>query len=126
MSDTTGVTTTPQPDVPVPASAVKVGDWTDVDTPDVYRTLKGARRGVGGNFVEALAIQLPDGTLEGLEVRAQLDVWQHTFHQHWDHPLTPDEARRWASKLTHAAHELGQLASAFCKAADELDGWVQR
>lgn len=109
----------------VPRAVVKIGAWTDVDFPDdTYRTISGQRRGIRGNYVEAYAMQEPSGSLVELSVRAELDVWEHTFQHRWDDELSAADAREWAARLAAAAAELSELASAFNDAADEIDGWV--
>src|ERR1700738_651514 len=119
------MTTTTKPDTSAPVGAVELSDWCDLGTLDAYRTFSGRKRGVGTNSVEATGMQNPDGTVEEVCVRAALDVWEHTFHQHWDDGLSTTEARRWAALLA-AASEMMALASAFLAAADEADGWSVR
>ena len=56
-------------------------------------------------------MQNPDGSLEELAVRADIDVWQHCFRLHWDNGLTPLAARSLADELDVAVGELSALAS---------------
>ena len=119
-------TATQLPDVRPPAGAHEVAEWVDVDTPDVHRTFSGPRREAKGNYVEAYGLQNPDGSLEELAVRASIDVWQHSFRQHWDNGLSPLGARRLADELDAAVGELSALASALRAAANEVDGWAAR
>ena len=51
-------------------------------------------------------MQNPDGSLEELSVRADIDVWQHSFHHDWDHALTPLGAGRLADELCPNGHRL--------------------
>ena len=114
------------PDIQPPAGAHEVTEWVDVGTPDLHRTFSGPRREAKGNYVEAYGLQNPDGSLDELAVRADIDVWQHRFHQHWDNGLSPLEARRLADELDAAVGELSALASALRASANEVDGWAAR
>jgi hypothetical protein len=38
---TTATTTNPYPQVPAPTGAADISEWTDVGTPDAYRTFSG-------------------------------------------------------------------------------------
>jgi hypothetical protein len=122
-------------DVAVPPAAVTISDWVDVDHPeDTYRSFSGQRRGFEhdecasrGQYIEAFGLQNPDGTLEELAVRAELDVWDvGGYHHIWDDALTPAEARKWAQRLVSDAHKILILADAFTQAADEVEGWAAR
>ncbi len=75
-------------------------------------------------YVEAYGLQNPDGSFDELAVRADIDVWQHSFRQHWDNALSPLEARRLADELDAAVAEVSALASALRAAATEVDGWA--
>jgi hypothetical protein len=98
--------TNQSPDIAPPTGAHDVSDWTDVGTPDMYRTFTGPRREVRDNYVEAYGLQNADGSLEFLEVRASLDVWEHNVHHYWDNALPPLDARPLADRIDVAAAEL--------------------
>lgn len=110
--------------VAIPAHAADVSEWQDVDTVDAYRTVSSLRRHVGEDFVEAYCLQNPDGSLEEQAVRAQIDATP-AFSQHWDHPLSPIEARAFALRLGSAAADLIKLSQALLVAADEVEVWTR-
>jgi hypothetical protein len=111
--------------MPLPKGAVSADEWVDVGCREgAWRNFTGPVREIrGGSFVETTGIQNEDASLEAVCVRAQLDVWEHTFHTSWDDMLTPLDARRYAAKLKAAASELTELSLAFEAAADEVDRW---
>jgi hypothetical protein len=131
----TTTTTDPFPNTSPPAGAAEISEWTDLDHPeDTYRTFSGPRRGFEhdecahrGNYVHAYGLQNPDGTLEELAVRAELDVWDiGHYAAYWDTALSPEAARNWAHRLVADARKILILADAFMDAAAEVDGWAAR
>jgi hypothetical protein len=96
--------TAANPEVPVPHGA-RPDTWQD-DSPQPYRVLFGALRGIDRVSVQATAIQFPDGRLD--------DGSQHEPPQIYlgDDGLSIAQAR--------------DLAATLNKAADEIDGWAAK
>ena len=103
--------------------------WRDLGIPEEgFRTCSGKRRGSidGDHFVEAFGVQMVDGTLTEVCVRAQITLWDMNRFADWDKVVSPDEARATAVELREQARNLALLASAYESAAAEVDGWSQR
>jgi hypothetical protein len=100
-------TTTPNPQVPLPAD----GDIWEDDTPSrlSYRVIYGVPRGVTGHelALQTSAIQYSDGGINTTDDPPQVSIYMHEASA-----LTSDQAR--------------ELAASLIEAADEVDGWVAR
>ena len=100
-------TTTPYPDVPVPAGAE-----ADIWAGD-YRILYGVSRGVIGHtlIVQTTAVQLLDGTVDDGQGPAE-EPPAISVEVHPDRHLTSEQAR--------------DLAAVLIESADEVDRWSAR
>lgn len=103
-------TTTPVPDVPLPAGAEWADDWQDVQSTP-WRVIKSAERHIDGCEVSvfATAVQWTDGTLDQSGGDApHVTVGGFDYYD----GVTADQARA--------------VAAAILEAADELDKWTSR
>jgi hypothetical protein len=101
---TTTNTTNPYPGIPLPAGAVHVDDWYDVDTPEPARYFRGSSwsiqrtDGLADYFcVQVDGTQRHDGTVTRQVVIDDINI-------------TAEQALDLALALVEAAHELDQWA----------------
>ena len=100
------MTTTPPPDVPLPAGAAVADDWQPGPAP--YRIVLGTKRRIGEVEVQTSVAQFADGTIDHA---GKIELPTVHVQAYWgDNGLTAGQAR--------------QLARALIAAADELDGWA--
>lgn len=103
-------TTSPHPDVPLPAGALEADTWQALDR-QPYRVVFGASRDVTDHAacVSTSAIQWADGNLDRGVIEAPGLV---ILSGGESEPFNSDQAR--------------ELAAALLEAASELDGWAAR
>jgi hypothetical protein len=109
---TANTTTSPYPDIPLPAGAVADDDaWALWD--NECRMFRGPDRVVLNGAAEIIAevrttgMQLPDGSVDNGEDAPTIDIYMEGGGD-----LTSEQVR--------------ELAAIFLEAADQIDGWVTR
>jgi hypothetical protein len=107
-------TTSPYPDVPLPAGAIaddNANDWASWD--NECRVFRGADRFVLNGAAEVIAevrtcgLQYPDGSIDNSEEPPSIDI-----NMYIGDDLTSAQARK--------------LALVLLEAADQVDGWVAK
>lgn len=110
------MTTTTQPDVPLPAGAFVIGDWGDMG--DGARLIATETKEVEGADV-GVSIDAPQRT-DGSLVRRRLCSPRVLVYKCCDHP-----DYEWQDCLEMPAEAARKLARALVEAADQLDGWAR-
>ena len=95
-------TINPLRQIPMPAGATFVDDWTDLDTDTPFRYFEGARRTIDRQHRDT-DIEVYISGAQHRDGSATHDVVVHELHH--DDPLTIEEARQLAAVITDVVAE---------------------